>query len=248
MTTGKQRLFEAVDEYRKENRRKPSRVAIDGDRLQPIARILKETYDWMDSVPFDGWVWEIMRRTATYQKLCRDLIKALPSEGQSVPWLKSEPVVKLLHNIVELGIRPMVGEKLTDNEGKLIVVRQEIGDSRPFDIGIPEPSCEYREFRVRESFVDLRYFRVYTYEKAKRLSYHTHINIETLHVGTPEDTIYVGVSRFARKADLRELCKKLGVCQFLVEASAAPIPPFPYAAADAASSCSFSMVSIRAAI
>lgn len=203
----KEELLQAIEAYRAEKRRRSSFFA-DTKDLQPISQILREAYDWMDSMPFEGWLWEIIRRSPEYIRLCDELDAWLPSK--EAPGVSSA-AQNLIWDIEDLGINVMDRSMVEYHKGKVIVIWDTLGVSS--DVvwirGIPLPEFDYREFSHVHRLVNLRSFVVHPHETFRQWKSTPSSAISSLTIGTLENTIFVGISRYAKKADLHNLCKEL---------------------------------------
>lgn len=167
-------------------------------------KFYRADYDYMDDMPLEGWIWEIIRRSETYNR----------------EYEKLEKTVKSKKGIAEaLGIFQEEAEKMgidipyrfhfeknfkKANQDYFLNIELNELDAT---IAIPKPQCKYINLDERISIKGTSPVIVIPHEGLIKDSSEGVLDEDLLNylaVSTPEDTIYVGISRSAKVEDIEK--------------------------------------------
>lgn len=189
-------------------------IIIEGDLL-----LNPDDYDYMDSLPIEGWIWEFIRRNSTYNKIY-----------SAFAMKKIEPtgVYLLLRRVREdIAIRPII--KPCKNLDKRHFSWIEIPKLENDCAGLPNPSTKSHEFAaLKPQIIGLTPVVLYKPDKYERRGIkaaHEFFPISRRHYVPKEycdemvnnilppvdvrNTIYLGISEYANKDNVRKIFESI---------------------------------------
>jgi len=188
-------------------------------------------YDYMDSMPLEGWIWEIIRRSEEYTKDYKELEIILTNSERDAFSISEffavaeKRSIDLVAFSLEFGANGLPREFIRVPDPDYFLVTG--------DLSIPKPQSKYIDVKDSLEVGAIEPVTFYPYKKYIDREIHSlhkvlgefdgtlisqeddvaaaeHLFVRHLAISTPEDTIYVGISRKARIKDIEKcLLKKI---------------------------------------
>lgn len=202
------------------------------EQIEKKAKEVKEVYDYMNTMPLEGWFWEIIRRSPAYMTACKELLEAWQDAEK-----RNSDFPALLKKLEGLGLginSGFLGTRLnhklgfsddydelmeknfylfrfhplqTDDGGEL-----EYGDGAAFH-GVPNPERAYVDFeRCQKPLIHCKAVLDVTYDELMTVGYGAEgqaIPIDEILNsfsigGNPGKTFYLAVSKTAPLNQIEE--------------------------------------------
>ncbi len=197
-------------------------------------KVNPDDYDYMDTLPLEGWIWEFIRRNSEYKKMYIEFVRIAKREdyGAFFPRLR-----ELRKNFtIRALILPIDGDLDSEHFFKVKMPRYELCAS------IPKPNIKYNQFKELKPITEgvtpviphkIEVFEKKKYEMAKGITveikdgycvpkeYCDKAINEILPPVDVRDTLYVGVAMTANKDDIREALE--GIIKHLIKPRLMPI-------------------------
>lgn len=171
------------------------------DEIKTIAAKIKADYAYMDQLPFDGWMWEMIRRKRKYLKrvgACKEARKSFagPSKYRFMrSWKKK---------FVAIGLDVLFAHgQHCDDEYHIVEFRK-----TPY-LALPFPEKKYTEFTIKPAIFGSRLVQYLEHsaiktwkESAKGGIGSVNELIQMLSPVRQRDTLYLGISRIGKKKEI----------------------------------------------
>ena len=187
-----------------------------------IAAEIPAKYDYMDSLPMEGWAWEFVRRNKKYIEAFNELEKTVKagawndecnkrlSELRKVA-LPNGLVICRVSSVWEADKENLLILKLPPYEGERAVFNKYFGSGNHLGI-IPRPEARYCDFTAgmmfRPQIPDYGIFEsldlLLNQQKTLKFSPESNIPIVTPSANLNEDVFYIAISKRANIAYLKE--------------------------------------------
>lgn len=209
--------------------------------VEKMAKRIRGEYDYMDSLPLEGWMWEITRRTRKYHDFFKEAETLSRNFGDvKYLWFKDKAREVFNGGLVRVSIPENDRGR---QRSKIVYEPYYICIRLPFDVGenaratlVPKPSTRYVDFQLSGVLYHIRGsvpYRAALWREVNwflprslphslkpfRLEEDSNLYVDTMRappywydgnminhvtIGSNEETIYIGISKKAKMADIEE--------------------------------------------